>query len=181
MPWNRTVRRESVHPMLVPELLSALADPQRLQLYGRICGTAEGVPVADLDAPRKVLDRLVETGLVDLTDDGRCVARTAIYAHALREFGLARKGPPGPGPAAVAALFRDGRLVQVPREGALRRQLLEVLAERFAEGRDYTEQDVGQLLSEVVDDVAAFRRYLVDHALLERDNAGLYWRGRRST
>ncbi|BEP15945.1 DUF2087 domain-containing protein [Acidothermaceae bacterium B102] len=166
--------------MLAPELLSALADPQRLQVYGRICGSAEGVPLADLDAPRKLLDRLVAAGLVDLTEDGRCVARAAVYSHALREFGLARKGPTGPGPAAVAALFRDGRLVDVPREGALRRQLLEVLAERFAEGRDYTEKDVGGLLSEVVDDVAAFRRYLVDHGLLERDNVGRYWRGQHS-
>jgi hypothetical protein len=167
--------------MLVPELLSALADPQRLQLYGRICGTAEGVPLADLDAPRKLLDRLVATGLVDLIDDGRCVARVAIYTQALREFGLARKGPAGPGPTEVAALFRDGRLVDVPREGALRRQLLEMLVERFAEGRDYTEKDVGGVLSEVVDDVAAFRRYLVDHRLLERDNVGRYWRGQHST
>jgi hypothetical protein len=181
MPWNIPGRRGSVAPMLVPELLSALADPQRLQVYGRVCGTAEGVPIADLDTPRKVLDRLVATGLVDLTEDGRCVARTAIYTHALREFGLARKGPVGPGPAAVAALFRDGRLVDIPREGALRRQLLEVLAERFEVGRDYTEKDVGAVLSEVVDDVAAFRRYLVDHGLLERDNLGRYWRGERST
>jgi hypothetical protein len=55
-----------------------------------------------------------------------------------------------------------------------------VLAERFAEGRDYTEKEVGAVLAEVVDDVAAFRRYLVDHGLLERDNVGRYWRGRRS-
>jgi hypothetical protein len=123
---------------------------------------------------------LVAAGLVDLTDDGRCVASAAIYKHALREFGLARKGPSGPGPAAVAALFRDGRLVDVPREGALRRQLLEVLAERFAEGRDYTEKDVGDVLSGFVDDVAAFRRYLVDHGLLARDNVGRYWRARQS-
>lgn len=167
--------------MLAPELLSALADPQRLRLYGRICGTAEGVLTADLDAPRRLLDRLVAAGLVDLTDDGRCVASVAIYTHALREFGLARKAPAGPGPAAVAALFRDGRLVDVPREGALRRQLLEVLAERFTEGRDYTEKDVGDVLSGVVDDVAAFRRYLVDHGLLERDNVGRYWRAQHLT
>jgi hypothetical protein len=77
------------------------------------------VATADLDGPRKQLDRLVAAGLVDLTDDGRCVATVAIYNHALREFGLARKGSAGPGPAAVAALFRDGRLVDVPREGAL--------------------------------------------------------------
>lgn len=180
MRWNGPGHRDSVHLMLVPELLSALADPQRLALYGRICGTSEGVPTADLGAPRKLLDRLVEAGLVDLTDDGRCVASVTIYAHALREFGLARKGPVGPGPSAVAALFRDGRLIHVPREGPLRRQLLEVLAERFAEGRDYTEREVGGVLSEAVDDVAAFRRYLVDHGLLERDNVGRYWRAQHS-
>lgn len=167
--------------MLVPELLSALADPSRLQLYGRICGAADGVSIADLDAPRKLLDRLVTAGLVDLTDDGRCVARAAIYTQALREFSLARKGPAVPGPAAVAALFRDGRLVDVPREGALRRQLLEVMAQRFTEGRDYTEKEVGGVLAGLVDDVAAFRRYLVDHGLLERDNAGRYWRAQNST
>lgn len=161
--------------MLVPQLLSALSDPQRLQLYGRICAVPEGVALADLDAPPKQLDRLVASGLVELTADRRCVATVAPFSNALREFGLSRKGPAGPGPAAVAALFRDGRLVDVPREGALRRQLLAVLAERFEQDRVYTEKELGAVLAEVVDDVAAFRRYLVDHGLLERDNVGAYW------
>ena len=118
----------------------------------------------------------MEAGLVGLTEDGRYVATTAVFSHALREFGLSRKGPTGPGPAAVAALFRDGRLVDVPREGPLRRQLLAVLADRLEQDRTYSEKELGAVLAEVVDDVAAFRRYLVDHRLLERDNRGTYWR-----
>lgn len=161
--------------MLVPQLLSALTDPQRLQLYGRIAAVPAGVAAADLDAPAKQLDRLVACGLVELTTDGRCTATTAVFANALREFGLSRKGPAGPGPSAVAALFRDGRLVDVPRPGPLRRQLLAVLADRFEQDRVYTEPEVGAVLGELVDDVAAFRRYLVDHGLLDRDNHGAYW------
>lgn len=162
--------------MLVPQLLSALSAPARLQLYGTVCASPDGVPVAELGAPAKLLDRLVAAGLVELTADGRCVATTAVFANALREFGLSRRGPEGPGPAAVAALFRDGRLVDVPREGALRRQLLAVLADRLEPDRTYSEKELGDVLAEVVDDVAAFRRYMVDHRLLDRDNRGTYWR-----
>lgn len=165
--------------MLVPELLSALADPQRLQLYGKISAAPDGVAPDQLDAPTKQLQRLVAAGLVEQREDGRCVASSAVFSNALREFGLSRKGPAGPGPAAVAALFQDGRLLHVPREGPVRRQLLAVLADRFEPDRVYSEQELGTVLAEVVDDVAAFRRYLVDHALLERDNHGAYWRAKR--
>jgi hypothetical protein len=160
--------------MLVPQLLSALADPLRLQVFGRICSDPDGVPAASLQPYAKAAARLEQAGLIEQRD-GRYHASAQPFTAALKEFGETRRSP-GPGPAPVAALFREGRLVHVPRPGALRRQLLEVLAERFAAGRDYSEKEVGAILSPVVDDVAAFRRYLVDHGLLDRDNHGRYWR-----
>jgi len=77
----------------------------------------------------------------------------------------------------VRALFRRGRLVEIPRAPELRLQLLRHGAERFEAGRTYREPEVNELLREVHDDHAALRRYLVDAGLLGRDDDGAtYWR-----
>ena len=46
--------------------------------------------------------------------------------------------------------------------------VLEVLARRFEEGRDYTEPEVNAILKAAFDDFATLRRAMVDYKFLER-------------
>ena len=141
--------------MASPEaLVSALADPARLQLFARICA---GLPADGA----KLVKRLVDAGLVTVDGDAyRAVPE--VFREALA------KAPADP----LDGLFRHGRLVTIPHSGRRRQLLLAHLAERFEPGRLYTEQDVREKLSMVHDDHATLRRYLVDEGLLQRSNDG---------
>jgi len=141
-------------------LVSALADPDRLRLFARICLAPEGLP-ADT-APRAAVRRLVTAGLVT-EDGGHLHAVPAAFRDALA---TPRSTDP------VDALFRDGRLVAIPRPGPRRRALLTRLADRFEPGRVYTEREVRATLTAVHDDHALLRRALVDEGLLERSADG---------
>ncbi|MEV4052376.1 DUF2087 domain-containing protein [Amycolatopsis sp. NPDC049688] len=146
--------------MASPEaLVSALADPARLQFFARVCTADDGLP-ADA-AAAKLAKRLVDAGLVT-AEGGRYRAVPGVFRDALT------KAPADP----LDALFRRGRLVSIPHSGKRRQLLLESLAERFEPGRLYTEQDVREKLSMVHDDHATLRRYLVDDGLLQRSNDG---------
>jgi hypothetical protein len=146
--------------MASPEaLVSALADPDRLQLFARISAAPDGLPVEPAIA--KPAKRLVDAGLVTEAG-GRYRAVPEVFREALA------KAPADP----LDALFRHGRLVSIPHSGKRRQLLLETLAERFEPGRLYTEQDVREKLSMVHDDHATLRRYLVDDGLLQRSNDG---------
>lgn len=146
--------------MAAPEaLVSALADPERLHLFARICAAPEGLPVDG--GTTKLAKRLLDAGLVTV-DGERYRAVPAAFREALA------KAPADP----LDALFRRGRLVTIPHSGRRRQLLLAHLAERFEPGRLYTEQDVREKLSMVHDDHATLRRYLVDEGLLQRSNDG---------
>ncbi|MGP9694815.1 DUF2087 domain-containing protein [Brachybacterium sp. AOP25-B2-12] len=69
----------------------------------------------------------------------------------------------------------DGRIVQIPaRRRPLFALLLELLA-RFVPGETVSEREVGQIIGPVHEDVAFWRRELVDYGLLCRDSLGTYW------
>jgi hypothetical protein len=165
------------------EVLAALCDPARLAMLGRIAeagsagcdlDTAAG-PRASARDVRKRIVRLTAAGLVE-ADGPRLVARIDTIRAALEEAAPDDVGDDA-GPARVRALFRRGRLVDIPRAPDTRLALLRHLAERFEPGRRYREPEVNAVLREVHDDHAALRRYLVDSGLLGRDDAGAtYWR-----
>jgi hypothetical protein len=165
------------------EILSALCDPARLAMLGRIAqagaagcdlDTAAGPGASPRDARRQIA-RLTGAGLVE-ADGSRLVARIDRIRDALDEVGPAEGGEQA-GPARVRALFRRGRLVEIPRAPETRLALLRHLAERFEPGRRYREREVNAVLRGVHDDHAALRRYLVDAGLLGRDDDGAtYWR-----
>jgi hypothetical protein len=75
----------------------------------------------------------------------------------------------------LRTFFRDGRLVQIPRQRAKKLVILDVLAQEFEVGRRFPESEVNDILRRFHDDVAALRRYLVDEEFLDRE-AGEYWR-----
>jgi len=144
--------------MAAPEaLISALADPERLLLFARICAAPGGLPADHA----KLVKRLIDAGLVTVDGD-HYRAVPEVFREALA------KAPADP----LDGLFRRGRLVTIPHSGPRRRLLLAHLAERFEPGRLYTEQDVREKLSMVHDDHATLRRYLIDEGLLQRSNDG---------
>lgn len=63
----------------------------------------------------------------------------------------------------------DGRLERMPASPADRRKVLARIAERFEPGREYDEREVNIMLSQVDNDFATLRRYLVDEDLLRRE------------
>ncbi|QMU77533.1 DUF2087 domain-containing protein [Streptacidiphilus sp. PB12-B1b] len=159
----------------VAPLASALADPERLRLFSRlVLAGPDGLDPAELRAEGaaavRQVQRLAQAGLADLGPDGRATARPDAFATAL---GSADRQPGDE----VAQLFRDGRLTAVPVRPALRRALLEHLAERvFEPGTGYTEPEVNIALRQYWDDFPALRRYLVEGGLLERSADGRRYR-----
>jgi hypothetical protein len=152
------------------EVLQALSDPARLRLLARIADAGEAGCALDAAA------RLSAAGLVE-SRGGAFVARLDRIRDAVDELAGADDDAAAARPARVRALFRRGRLVEIPRAPELRLQLLRHVAERFEAGRTYREPEVNALLREVHDEHAALRRYLVDAGLLGRDDDGAtYWR-----
>ncbi|MEV5979570.1 DUF2087 domain-containing protein [Streptomyces sp. NPDC052114] len=128
------------------------------------------------------MPRLLRAGLITRTGTGALVAVPDAFRRAAEED-RGRRAPQeaaaGEGPGrAVAQLFSGGRLVVMPVRRALRRALLEHLAERFFEpGRRYTETEVNTALGQCYDDYSTLRRYLIDERLLARSPEGsAYWR-----
>jgi hypothetical protein len=165
--------------MLPSAMCAALADRDRLRLFGTICREPDGVLAVGLalsPSGQKALGRLLGAGLVQ-RDGEVYLVRAETFLQALRSAPDAT----GPGPGIdgatdrVAALFSRGKLVSMPRPGVLRNELLRWLAERFEHGRTYSEADVRSALESYYDH-AVLRRYLADEGLLERDNHGSYWR-----
>lgn len=162
--------------MLATDVCAALADPGRLRIFGEICRLPAGVRTANLaldGRDRKALDRLLRAGLVE-RDGDRYVARAEVFRQALAGEASAR---PGVASERVTALFRQGRLMAMPRRGALRTELLRYLAQRFDRDRAYSEEEIRDALTPVWADHAAIRRYLVDEGIMNRDAQGIaYWR-----
>jgi DNA-binding transcriptional ArsR family regulator len=179
--------------------LKALSDASRLRVVGLLAGgrrlaVEELAAALDLTPGTVVhhLRRLKEAGLV------RSRPRPPYVEYELRierlnEIGAALgkvgqdgepdaallPGPDGePRPAYEAkvlrAFFSDGRLVRLPAQVKKELVVLRYLAETvFEPGRDYPEKEVNQLLALRHADVAALRRYLVDHGFMSRER-GVY-------
>lgn len=77
------------------------------------------------------------------------------------------------GPPELAAFFRNGRLETIPAGRERRHAVLLHVANKFAHGREYGEDEVNRILQDVHSDHATLRRYLVDAGLLRRER-GVY-------
>lgn len=75
----------------------------------------------------------------------------------------------------LSTFFRNGRLVKLPAQKKKRRIVLEHIAARFTEGRDYSEGEVNALIAPVYDDYCAVRREMIDDGLMSR-RGGAYRR-----
>jgi hypothetical protein len=169
-----------------PEALCGqLAEEERLRVYAAVVlgaslpsevAAATGLPAREVV---RALRRLQQGGLLD-TVDGGLVARTSVFKDAVRD----REPAPEPDQpldpdrqraAVLRAFVRDGRLVGMPSARAKRRVVLEHIAACFEPGVKYPERAVDAILRAWYDDYVSVRRYLIDEALLAREN-NLYWR-----
>jgi hypothetical protein len=160
----------------VSVVCAALADPERLQLFGVIAQRPDGVSASDLDLnspARRALEKLLRFGLVERSGD-----RYIVRAQTFRDAWQAERssGAAVSASGRVAGLFSGAKLKSMPRAGELRTEMLRYLAERFELGRVYREPELRDILLPVYDDHVALRRYLVDEGLLGRDSLGSYWR-----
>lgn len=140
----------------------------------------------DTPAASKALARLADTGLVVqgsegglhlVTESFRLAARTA--AAQARAMGAAESddfgGVTHDAAKVLRTFVRDGRITQIPSAQGKRLVLLDWLAQDFEIGRRYSEAMVNLVIGKRHADTAAWRRYLVDHGFMDRED-GEYWR-----
>lgn len=73
-------------------------------------------------------------------------------------------------------LKEDGSLVRIPRKEKEKLVILRRIAERFAQGRVYSQKEIDAILIKADADYASLRRYLIDYRFLEREPDGsAYW------
>jgi len=169
---------------LRPDVLCGLlAEPDRLKVFAAVVLGAE-VPSAIVEAsrlPQKAVTnalRRLEVGGLLTADDGRFTPVTGAFKDAVRAATPSPDEPLDPDQHRASILrnfVRDGRLIQVPVAASKRRVVLEHIVTVFEPGVRYPEKTVNALLRAWYDDHAALRRYLVDEALLSRED-GEYWR-----
>jgi hypothetical protein len=75
----------------------------------------------------------------------------------------------------LKTFFRHGRLTQIPGQLKKWQVVLEHMVESFEPERDYTEQEVNQILWDFNQDVASIRRGFIETGLMTREK-GLYRR-----
>ncbi|MEW2012895.1 MULTISPECIES: DUF2087 domain-containing protein [Microbacterium] len=148
-------------------LVAALANDRVREVFARLTLGAdadealEGLPPS---RRRHVVETMRRAGLI--TDDLR--ADSGAFARVLAS------APAPPRPTGISRyLSREGRLTGYPSNTDERRELLTLLAARIlAPGEVLDERGINERLEAVTDDVAALRRHLVDHDLVERTRSG---------
>ncbi|TDL45410.1 DUF2087 domain-containing protein [Microbacterium oleivorans] len=148
-------------------LVAALANDRVREAFARLTlGASADDALGGLSPSRRrhVVETMRRAGLVtdDLRADGEAFARVLASAPAaVRPTGVARY------------LSREGRVIGYPSNPDERRELLTLLAARIlAPGEILDERGINERLEAVTDDVAALRRHLVDHDLVERTRSG---------
>lgn len=157
-------------------LVSALADDNARDIYARIVLNQPIEPALDVLSPgkrRRVIDTLHAAGLVSFDGEAWRIEPN-VFQEALAA------APPVTRPTGVDRLFVDGRLATYPSRVADRDEVHARIAERvLSPGETLSEREINDRLAQIVDDVAAMRRYLVDAGLLHRARDGtVYSRAR---
>jgi predicted transcriptional regulator len=71
--------------------------------------------------------------------------------------------------------MENGKLKSIPRQWKKRDVIVRYLAEQFEPGRRYAEREVNEIIGDVHEDYATFRRELVDGRFMARERE-IYWR-----
>ena len=176
----------------------ALADESRLRIVGLLTDREHSVEELaerlELTPPTVShhLNRLKEIGLVHMEARGTThLYRLDVKAlngfkkevfSAERIAALAAAETPAAGDEedeyarrVMRDYFEGETLKQVPMQRKKRNVVLRWLAERFEQGRRYSEKEVNAIIKQHHEDSAWLRRELVDGRLMRREG-GMYWR-----
>jgi len=68
-------------------------------------------------------------------------------------------------------------MITLPRDDIKKQEILQKIAKKFAKNKEYSEQEVNEIISAFdVDDYVLFRRELINFNYLGRDpSKGVYW------
>ena len=166
-------------------LCGLLAEEERLLVFSAVVLGAESpsaVAVATGLPAREVvraIRRLEQGGIVSIVD-GRLVGTRDVFKESVREHAPepVPDEPLDPDRAKASTLrtfVRDGRLVSMPAMRSKRKIVLEHIAACFEPGVKYPERAIDAVLRAWYEDYVSLRRYLIDEALMAREN-GIYWR-----
>lgn len=151
-------------------VVATLANSDARTAYAQIVlGALPEDVLAGLKGQRRnrVIDGLVESGLVERNAAGELVAPEAIFRD------LLAGQPRRQAQTGVSRFLRLGRIETYPANRADRRELLAWIAnDSIHPGEDLTEKQVNERLLSYTEDVVLLRRYLVDFGLLERTASG---------
>ncbi len=169
-------------------LAGLLAEGDRLRVVAALVLGAGDIAAVradtglDVAATARAVQRLVDAGLVERSDDGQLALLSEAFQVAARFEAMRRAHAPEQHPDVSAddarvlrSFLRNGRLTHIPAQQSKRLVILEHLAQQFDPGTRYSEKMVNLILGRFHADTAALRRYLVDHGFLDRDH-GEYWR-----
>jgi len=201
---NQTRQAGTTPAEQMERFFKALADRNRLYIIGllkerprRVGELAEALKLSEPTVSHH-LSRLHEVGLVNLQAIGntrvytlRSDALEATLRRGLDYRALAQVAPaPPPDMSWVDELplseedrkvmkdhFEGYQLKAIPTKQKKLLVILRWLAQKFAPGVTYTEQEVNAILKAIHPDYARLRRELIDHKFLARESGGgLYWR-----
>ena len=177
------------------DFFKALADANRLKIIGLLA--REELAVEQIAAMLDLRSSTVSNHLSYLTHVGLVSARPQSYYNVYRlEIGalhdMARQLLSQETLQAAAAdvdldaydhkviknyLGPDGHFKQLPTQLKKLQAVLRYVVNVFETGRQYTEKEVNELLSEYHEDTAQLRRELVEQGLMDREGGGgKYWR-----
>ena len=69
----------------------------------------------------------------------------------------------------IKTFFRGKRLHKLPSQKMKKWIVLEVILKKFEEGKEYSEQEVDEIIKSVYDDYCTVRRYFIDEKVMVRD------------
>ena len=178
---------DALEPLIT--LASALLDTDRLRIAARLVeGPANRMELAQITGlPQRDLLRqlgiLQDFGLVRLERDTSRPDHYSRYELSVEAFRAARQAvgkhkgrKPRPTDARLMTLetfMPGGKLSAFPTKADKLVVILDEVAQRFSQERQYTEREVNVILEDINEDYCSLRRFLVDYGYLSR-SGGIY-------
>ncbi len=178
---------DALQPLMA--LATALLDTDRLRIAGLLAGgpansmqmeQVTGISHRDL---LRHLDSLQNFGIVKLQDPAPRdpdhyspyelnAATFKAARQAMGKYKGVRKRPTDSRELTLETFMPDGKLTSFPLKQSQILVILDTVATRFEADKQYSEREVNMILSEISDDFATLRRYLVDYGYLSRTSDG---------